>query len=934
MFVKKISIILFSLSFLCAIGFAQGAGVPAFSIQTDSVVVANNGELVPLTVKLKNEGEATFDGKLVLKTIDGIKLIGQTASSIHIDSQAQKFIPIRISIGNDVPAGESVVQFVLMDHNNSPKAYFTTTLTVKSKKLVQLSVHNPNQLMQHVGDSLKVQVQLSNRGNSDETITLTAAFPDLRGGTKVEKQQIYLASFQDTIISFNKIITRELLRVERYTVNVAALYENGQLINNVMVGVQNVSGSRTFIDPSQGYGYSSYSSNYIELSGINLFSQSEAFQLNAQNEFEVLGGSMDVNLNGYLYTHGSSRPLMSNTYIDYKKNGKGVRIGNISESLETFVNGRGVKTYIENQEKTKLLEVGWVDKTYNLLGDEFKYEGGNGYTAYAKTILKTKNEGEYTANVLYDRATQSNSENIIAMNAYNFLLKKDVTLGFDLGAGLTRLLRGEESAFEPSFAVGAKLSARFGKYNINSNNFFSTGYYPGVRRGVLQLNERLSRQFGKVSLWAGYSLYQYNPTHLQNNYIYFSSNISNARYELGTNFPIAQNMSLSLSVKHQTDEGSVGFGQENITESKMHSFKLSESINWRSRNSLHSISLSSENGFSKVPYSEQQKFQLRVNGNYNFRIFSLNSYYQQGDFTLVEAYRNAQTDESNYRFNLSGSVKKDFFQTKLKTQLNVNYNRDSYSGANFTYSGQVDYEVFPQVRFFANVYVYNYNNSAYSSFNTNLRAGVRYSLPSSRAETKGKRGDISLFMFYDNNANGIFDDGDTPAQNRIVTIGDISFISNSKGLVEYKKVPYQDYSLKMPSQDWFAIIPPSITVQHKQLSLDVPLQRTGKVVGKLFYKYDARTSEEFAEKHGGLRVWATSLDGTKNQALTNANGEFTLFLAVGEYVFSVDDNSLPKNVYTDFEPQEIKVEADQTIVIPDIELKIKQRKIEIKRFGS
>lgn len=189
-------------------------------------------------------------------------------------------------------------------------------------------------------------------------------------------------------------------------------------------------------------------------------------------------------------------------------------------------------------------------------------------------------------------------------------------------------------------------------------------------------------------------------------------------------------------------------------------------------------------------------------------------------------------------------------------------------------------------------------------------------------------------MFYDNNANGIFDDGDTPAQNRIVTIGDISFISNSKGLVEYKKVPYQDYSLKMPSQDWFAIIPPSITVQHKQLSLDVPLQRTGKVVGKLFYKYDARTSEEFAEKHGGLRVWATSLDGTKNQALTNANGEFTLFLAVGEYVFSVDDNSLPKNVYTDFEPQEIKVEADQTIVIPDIELKIKQRKIEIKRFGS
>lgn len=934
MFVKKISVILFSLSFLCAIGFAQESGVPAFSIQTDSAVVAENGDLVPLTIKLKNGSTAPFSGKLLLKTIDGIKLIGQTANSIQIEPNSQKFIPIRISIGNDVPAGKSVVQFVLVDDNNSPKAHFTTTLTLQPKRQVQLSVHNPNQLMQNVGDSLKVQVLLANRGNSGETITLTAAFPDMRGGKKVEKQQIYLDSFQDTIISFNKIITRELLRVERYTVNVAALYDNGELINNVMVSVQNVSGNRTFTDPSQSYGYSSYSSNYIELSGINLFSQSEAFQLNAQNEFEMLGGSLGVNINGYLYTHGTSRPLLSNTYMDYKRDGMGVRVGNISESLETFVNGRGVKTYVENAEKTQLLEVGWVDKTYNLLGDEFRYEGGNGYTAYVKTMLNTRKEGEYTANILYDRSTQSNSENIIAMNAYSFLLMKDVTVGFDFGAGLTRLLTGDREAFKPSIAMGYKLSGKFGSYNISSTNFISSGYYPGVRRGVVQLNERISRQFRKVSLWAGYSFYQYSPKHLQTNYSYFSSNLSNTRYELGTNFPLTRNMSMSLSAKHQTDEGTVGFSSENRAKSKMNSFRLSESINWRSLNSLHSISLSSETGFTKVPYSTGQKFQLRVNGNYNYRIFSINSYYQRGDFTIVEAYRNALEEESNYRFNVSGSVKKDFFQRKLKTQLNINYNRDSNAGSNYTYSGQMDYEVLPQLNVFANVYVYNYSSSSYSSLNTNLQAGARYNLPSSRAEAKGKRGDVKLFMFYDNNANGIYDSGDTPAQDRIVTIGGISFISNSRGIVEYKKVPYEDYSLKVPSQDWYAIIPASITVQQKRISLDVPLQRTGKVEGKLFYKYDPRTSEEFAEKYGGLRVWATTADGAKTPALTNANGEFTLFLPVGEYQISVDENSLPKNVYTDFEPQDVKVVTDQTLVIPDIELKIKQRKIEMKRFGS
>ena len=68
------------------------------------------------------------------------------------------------------------------------------------------------------------------------------------------------------------------------------------------------------------------------------------------------------------------------------------------------------------------------------------------------------------------------------------------------------MLEANESSFEPSVAIGGKLNVKFGKYSISSSNFFSTGYYPGVRRGVLQLNERISRQLGKVGVWAGYSL--------------------------------------------------------------------------------------------------------------------------------------------------------------------------------------------------------------------------------------------------------------------------------------------------------------------------------------------------------------------------------------------------------------------------------------------
>ena len=89
---------------------------------------------------------------------------------------------------------------------------------------------------------------------------------------------------------------------------------------------------------------------------------------------------------------------------------------------------------------------------------------------------------------------------------------------------------------------------------------------------------------------------------------------------------------MSITAKQQTDEGVIGYSsQEEQATSKMHSLRLTESINWRSRNSEHSVGLSAENGFTKIPFIDGQQFQLRVNANWNYRIFTLNSYYQQGD---------------------------------------------------------------------------------------------------------------------------------------------------------------------------------------------------------------------------------------------------------------------------------------------------------------
>src|SRR5690606_34847535 len=149
--------------------------------------------------------------------------------------------------------------------------------------------------------------------------------------------------------------------------------------------------------------------------------------------------------------------------------------------------------------------------------------------------------------------------------------------------------------------------------------------------------------------------------------------------------------------------------------------------------------------------------------------------------------------------------------------------------------------------------LYTYKNEFNNSTFSTLQAGLSYSLPDGRNVSSEKKGTIELFTFYDNNTNGVYDDGDVPAEGRIVSIGEISFITKKDGKVLYRKVPYGNYDLKIPSQNWYAISPNTLNLDNRDLTIQIPLQRTGKITGSFYYKYDARTSMDVVENYGGLR---------------------------------------------------------------------------------
>ena len=520
------------------------------------------------------------------------------------------------------------------------------------------------------------------------------------------------------------------------------------------------------------------------------------------------------------------------------------------------------------------------------------------------------------------------------MNHYQFE-SKNFRFGFDLGGGITRAYFNRINDYKPSIAIGNSLQGQIGSYTFTSENFYSSDYYPGIRRGVLQLNERVSRNFGHLHTWIGLNYYDYNPEFLDNPYL-TNSNFSNSRLEGGISFPLGVRLNLNLSINRQLESGRSGvFAGLSSPNLQMESYRAVETLGWRSANNQHMVYLSAENGFSRSPITGEKELLLRTNASWNYKFFTLNSYYQRGSFTLTESFGNAAIkSKSTYRFNLSPGIRQDFLNDRLKLQVNANYNHDSFSGKNLMYSGNVEYAISPRLSGFVNGYFYNYSNESFSSSNTTVQAGLSFNLPDSRNVTSGQKGNISIFVFFDNNANGLFDSGDEPAPERIINIGGITFLSNRDGTVRYRKVPYGEYMLSIPSQEWYAHAPGKMEVRSREVQFNIALQRTGKITGSFFYNYDSRTSMEIYEKYGGLQVEVTGENGFTARALTNSNGEFTLFVPVGTYEFSVNSGFLPKDVFTKSVPQTVLVTESKTVVIPKIELNVKQRVVEVKRFSS
>lgn len=116
--------------------------------------------------------------------------------------------------------------------------------------------------------------------------------------------------------------------------------------------------------------------------------------------------------------------------------------------------------------------------------------------------------------------------------------------------------------------------------------------------------------------------------------------------------------------------------------------------------------------------------------------------------------------------------------------------------------------------------------------------------------------------------------------------------------------------------------------------MDIALQKVGFVKGAIKIDFDANLSVEANLNLDGYRVIAENKEGGIFETKTTETGGFSFNLPKGTYIFYIDTESIPTNISIDSNQQSGTVEVEQTILLDSFILKVKERKVEVKRFGS
>ncbi|WP_129533808.1 hypothetical protein [Chryseobacterium sp. 3008163] len=505
-------------------------------------------KILDLVIIIDNNKDENFKGKLKVSTPTGFRSILGQEIFVDLQKNEKRFISLKFFVGNNADAGDAQINLILTNEFDQKIGEKTVIHQVQESSILQMTAENQQIFRDNNLDSLKIRIKVSNKGNRMQQTTLVFKIPDYSDSNHFIEQHGTLRPQQDSTFTFSFLPSKELLKQSNFTINVTGFKDpDKELFGNTRISVQSVSHTQKFQDEQQN-GFASTTRNSITTSYRRVGNDLDMYQILGSGGFNVASGYIFINGNMFMM-NSQTDPIINNTYISYRREKSEFTLGNISKLLELSLFGRGIEYSFLNSAKDKKIEVGFIEQSFSLLERNSFLQ--NGYGFYVKGILNPYNFSHNLSSIYIFK-------NDPYEKAKHHLLGTEFTHNFNNLWQTSSKLYGGISIYDqngitkPSLAFESQYSGIIKKLNLNGNIFYSSDYYPGNRRGSLQIQQNVNLMvFKKHYAFANVFYSNYSPK-----YYFYQTQLSsdNVKMEAGLNFAKTGSIGYSFAYQYQFEK--------------------------------------------------------------------------------------------------------------------------------------------------------------------------------------------------------------------------------------------------------------------------------------------------------------------------------------------------------------------------------------------
>ncbi|WP_104384512.1 TonB-dependent receptor [Sphingobacterium sp. HMA12] len=863
-------------------------------------------------------------------------------ASIILKAKETKFFPLKY-IADRQTIAQGIQAFTIGLESDDPSVKiqppqsFYTQLEMEQSFLIQTE-QSEYYLDQATGQT-QFSVRAVNRGLVPLTVQLR--FPNLSPDLEIigETLPFTLVAGGQSLLTFTARLRKKNINMD-FDVDIQAVEGGGSVLASNRIRMMTVGSVKRFF--SNMNLQNQPRDNRAALRYINMGQDISVYQLQGDGKIDLNNKdrlSYRMNLD---YYQDQRTFNLYDTYLDYDTEKWGVKLGNIYENLDQFINGRGIKgTY--KFDKRRSLSLYAIQNNYMLF-----------------TEMDNPIPGGEIVGVKYAIQTEQNQENSMAFlhsnNDYRGVRSGLFSgKGFiDLGNNNSLFLEGGTSIEQVesgnnrlAVAGGINYNTSFGNYQLTSVNYYSSPYYVGLRRGLTQTDSRITLSLANDrNLSARISYMDNNPKYLAGDRNYFFSNASRIQiYELGYHTGFGK-LQLDLRPYFMAQQGTYqnwwGIAT-NPTNWKSNSLRTVADLNFFTPG--HRFSLQTDYGYTYRNTSNRPIapfHSVRINGNYTHTFFGFNTFIQINPYYLSDLL--ATSANSNYSiYSLGPNTQFYAFNNQLHVQLSTIYSYYGFSRSNnLSVNGNVRWQIKENWNLTADIFYTAISGKSlflvdpnlppdpnplnrYSFNNRQIRLGIEKNF-GRRAGQKGHK--LELTFFEDDNNNGSNDVGETKAGAVLVRVGKEVAQTDGNGRVKFVDMGVGPYLVQVENSKGWVSRGPINVLMTKNQRLEIPLIKTRPLKGRI--KVVDNKYLKTRPQLGGIKITAADSQGKIYSTLSSENGDYVLYLPLGNYSIAVVTEGMPFSIEN--QHCEIEVKADTDNIIPDFNYRDERRKVGVKRF--